>query len=84
MSNEVRFYMGKFKYLIPFLLSASLSGCANYEDLATKKTEDTQHKTTPERDTKPTREQRDAIMSGHKPDWSATSTDSVRVPIFRW
>lgn len=74
----------KVKFVILFFLSVSLSGCATYEDFHDDNTEESQHKTTPERDEKPNRQQREAIMSGKKPDWPAPRSDGVNVPIFRW
>ncbi len=74
----------KAKIIILFFLSVSLSGCATYGDFHGENTQESQHKTTPELDEKLTRQQRETIMSGKKPDWSASRSDSVRVPIFRW
>lgn len=77
-------FKNKFIFLVPFFISVSLSGCASYEDLTTHNAEDTQHKPIPGRDAKPTKVQREAVMSGQKPDWSVSGNDGVSVPVFRW
>ncbi|EAU6967220.1 hypothetical protein EIM95_15375 [Salmonella enterica] len=77
-------FKNKYIFLVKFFMSVSLSGCASYEDFTTHNTEDIQYKSLPGRDAKPTQEQREAVMSGQKPDWSISGNDGVSVPVFKW
>ncbi|WP_326469270.1 hypothetical protein VPX56_00635 [Enterobacter wuhouensis] len=76
--------MQKNFLILPLILSGILSSCATYDDFLTENKGGEHHENISEPDGKLTREQRESIMSGQKPDVSTKKGREVTIPIFRW